>query len=64
MANGYSTTGYGLAIRDEKDKSSMGFEIVTLRIGKCGVSVCLEIYFSFIYLCCEKTTREFERNME
>ncbi|MFZ0896554.1 MAG: hypothetical protein WAZ77_18800 [Candidatus Nitrosopolaris sp.] len=45
MANGYSATGYGLAIRDEKDKSSMGFEIVTLRIGKCGVSVCPEIIY-------------------
>jgi hypothetical protein len=29
MANGYSATGYGLAIRDEKDKSSMGYEIGT-----------------------------------
>jgi hypothetical protein len=39
VATGYSATGYGLAIRDEKDKSSMGFEIGTLRIRKCGVSV-------------------------
>jgi hypothetical protein len=49
MANGYSATGYGLAIRDEKDKASMGYEIGTLTICKCGVSVCLEI-ISFIYL--------------
>jgi hypothetical protein len=42
----------------------MGYEIGTPRTYKCGVSVCLEIYFSFIYLCYEKTTREFERNME
>ena len=32
MANGYSATGYGLAIRDEENKSSMGYEIGTLRI--------------------------------
>jgi hypothetical protein len=56
VANGYSATGYGLAIRNEKDKSSVGYEIVTLRICKCGVSVCLEI-ISSIYLCCEKRMR-------
>jgi hypothetical protein len=54
VANGYSATGYGLAIRNEKDKSSVGYEIVTLRICKCGVSVCLEIYSSSVYLYCEK----------
>ena len=27
MANEYSATGYGLAIRDEKNNSSMGYEI-------------------------------------
>jgi len=32
MANGYSATGYGLAIRDEKDKSSLGYEISTRSI--------------------------------
>jgi hypothetical protein len=53
MANGYSATGYGLAIRDEKDKSSMGYEIGALRICKWGVLVCLEI-ISSMYLCCEK----------
>jgi hypothetical protein len=56
-------TGYGLATLDEKDKSSMGYEIVTLRICKCGVSVCLEIYFSSVYLYCEKMTREFDREI-
>jgi hypothetical protein len=39
MANEYSATGYGLIIHDEKDKSSMGYEIGTLRICKRGVSV-------------------------
>jgi hypothetical protein len=39
VTNGFSATGYGLAIRDEKDKSSMGFEIGTSRTYKGGVSV-------------------------
>jgi hypothetical protein len=52
VANGDSVTGYGLAIRNEKDKSSLGYEVDTLRICKCGVSVCLEI-ISSIYLWCE-----------
>ncbi len=51
MANGYSATGYGLAIRDEKDKSSMGYEIGTLRICKCGGgSVYVEIISYFLML--------------
>jgi len=49
MANGYSAPGYGLAIRDEKDKSSMGFEIGALRLCKWGVLVCLEIICSSTY---------------
>jgi hypothetical protein len=53
LANGYSATGYGLVIRDEKDKSSLGYEVDTLSIWKCGVSLCLEI-ISSIYLWCEK----------
>jgi len=32
VADGYSATGYGLAIRDEKDKSPLGYEIGTLRM--------------------------------
>ena len=44
MANGYSATGYGLAIRDEKDKSSLesvnvGFQFV--------------LKLSPIFSCCE-----------
>jgi hypothetical protein len=39
VANGDSVTEYGMAIRNEKDKSSMGYEIGTLRIYKGGVSV-------------------------
>ena len=40
MANGYSATGYGLAIRDEKDKSSMesvnvGFQFVLKLYPQC-----------------------------
>jgi hypothetical protein len=46
-----------------KKTNPLGSEIGTLTICKCGVSVCLEIIFS-IYLCCEKTMREFKRNIE
>jgi hypothetical protein len=52
VANGYSATGYGLAIRDEKNKFCMGYEIGTKNL-KRGVSVYVEI-ISSIYLCCEK----------
>jgi len=64
VTNGYSATGYELAIRDEKDKSSMGFEIVTLRICKCRVSVCLEIYSSLFIYTVKNDTGIRSRNIE
>ena len=57
MANGYSAPGYGLAIHDEKDKSSMGYEIGA-KNPKRGGSVYVEISTQFTYAV-KKLTRDF-----
>jgi hypothetical protein len=49
VANGSSATGYGLAIDDEKDKSSMGFKIGTLRICKWEFRFILKVSPLFTY---------------
>ena len=49
MANGYSAPGYGLAIRDEKDKSSKGYEICA-KNRKRGVSVHVKLPLNLLML--------------
>jgi hypothetical protein len=48
VTNGHTDIGYGLAIRDEKDKSSMGYEIGTKNLKRL-----------LIYLCCENQVKTF-----
>jgi hypothetical protein len=50
MANGYSATVYGLATRDEKDKSSIGYEIGTLTTCKWEFQFMLKLPLNLLML--------------